>query len=290
MEVTEASLEKFGQWLVDLGRAPGTVRLYPMLVRACARHEQGLTGRLVAGELEPKTLHVNRAALLAWAEFIENDELAKRLRRIKLPPARRAKPKREMERDRWKALAAAIRTTKLRDAMTATLLIMARRGFRSGDVLRLRKTEIKAAIKTGTLSFAAKGNRRIEYRATPVMEALEMLEAHRGDWNRVEDLLVSPRCGSQGFKRRRAASAAVARALMKVAETIEETGVHPHRLRRTYAVYFLHELKGDPQALVKLQHHMGWDSLATAAGYVDAVNRDELDDIGDRLTRGLDAE
>lgn len=289
MEVNDVSLEKFGQWLVDMGRSPGTVRLYPLLVGACARHEDGITGRLVAGELEPKSLHVNRAALRAWAEFAEDPDLEKRLKRIKLPPARRAKPKRELERERWKELAAAIKTTKLRDPMRATLLIMARRGFRSGDVLRLRKTEISHAIKSGTLSFAAKGNRRIEYKATPIMEALETLHAQRGDWNRVEDLLVSPRCLSTGFDRRRAAAAAVSRALVKVAEAISESGVHPHRLRRTYAVYFLHELRGDPQAMVKLQHHMGWDSLTTAAGYVDAVNRDELDEIGDRLTKGLDS-
>ena len=64
--------------------------------------------------------------------------------------------------------------------------------------------------------------------------------------------------------------------------------MHPHRLRRTYSTHFLRRIQGDPQAIIKLQRHMGWASMATAAQYVDNVGKAELDAIGAQMLADLE--
>jgi integrase len=103
---------------------------------------------------------------------------------------------------------------------------------------------------------------------------LEILPDYNG-WDRVEDL-ISPR-SSPGKLRRRAASKAAARALNVCAERAGIDDLYPHRLRRTYAVEYLRAMKTDPEAVVKLQQHMQWASLATAMQYVDHHRGAELD-------------
>jgi integrase len=68
---------------------------------------------------------------------------------------------------------------------------------------------------------------------------------------------------------------------------LEIDGVHPHRLRRTYATQFVAQLAGDPRAIVSLQKHLGWQSLETAASYVDSVNKSDLDNLGGRMIDDL---
>lgn len=286
MVVSEDELDGFRHWLLDQGRSDGTVRLYLLNVKKCMGEADPMS-RLTRSRLAAKTLHTNRAALRAWADYREDTALAQRLRRVRLPPARRARAKKELARADWQQLARCLRSSKMPDAVRAVITIMLRRGLRCGDVLRIRKREIADALRTGTLSYEAKGRRRLEYKAEPIRAALEELAKHPGQWECVEDLVVT-RCRRDGLDRRRAAAKVVSRALARCAKAAGVAEVHPHRLRRSYATYYLEQIKNDPKALLKLQQHMGWASMATAAQYVDALSAAELDDIADQMMASLD--
>lgn len=296
MDVTDSSLRRFGDSLRERGLSEGTVELYTLLVKRCAQHPRGLAGRLLDGDLAAKSLRANRAALMAWATFASNGDLVVKIKRIRLPPPQRQTAKVEFPIEQWKRLVHEIRqSTQIRDPMRATLLLISIRGLRCADALRLRRKEVSGAIRTGRLAFLAKGRKRLDYDATPVMQALELLHDQRGDWEMVEDLLVPKLAARKNVKptaKRKAAALAVRRALRKVAtkvyaDDVREGSIHPHRFRRTQAVAFLQRLAGDPQSLPKLMAYMGWTSMDTALQYVDAVNRTQLDQIGQDMAKDL---
>lgn len=279
MDVTKASLTRFENWLRENGRAEPTVELYTSCMRSCAAREDGLTARLIDRKLAPKTRRANLAALRAWASFTDDADLERRLKKIKMPPANRVQPKVELQKDDWRRLVKELQQAKLPAAMRSVLLIMALRGLRSGDVLRLRRREVQEALRSGVLAYEAKGGRRLEYDAEPIRPQLEALVETTG-WERVRDLVG----GDAGP---RAISNKVRRALKRATKGLKLDGVHPHRLRRTYATHFLKALDRDPQALIKLTKHMGWANIQTAAGYVDATDATELNAIGAKLTDDL---
>jgi integrase len=146
----------------------------------------------------------------------------------------------------------------------------------------MQRGEVHDALRGGILSFVIKGNKRVEYHVTDNFSRfLELLETQERDWKRVEDL-VSPR--SKG-DRRRAAVIQIERLLRVVGEEagLDAEELYPHRLRRTYAVEYLKQMKGDPEALVNLQQHMQWESLETAAGYVDHPRQEKLLEVERRM-------
>lgn len=278
--IPASKLEGFRSWLEADGRSSGTADLYVMNVRNCALDERGMTGRLTSGELAPNTLHTNLAALRAYATYTDDTDLLMRCKRIRLPAARRVKPKVPFEEPQWVALVFAIRAEPgLRDAVRAALEIIAVRGLRCGDVARLTRRQVANAVKVGTLSFMAKGRRQTEYDVAPIRGPLEVLRACGGDWDRVEDLIVTRRARS-ARARRKVATQLLSRTLGRIALRVQIADTHPHRLRRTYATGYLKRMHGDPQALTKLQRHMGWASPMTALQYVDAVDKGELDARG----------
>jgi integrase len=278
---SSAELEEFRTFLREAGRSEGTTKLYLTNVRSCYAAPGGVTSRLVS-DLAPKTLRTNKAALLAFAAWREDGELIKRLKRIRLPPAQRVKPKIPLDRSGWQQMIRCVRERPgLKPAMRAALLIVCLRGLRVRDVLRLRRTDVVSALRTGHLTGEGKGRKRIEYAAGPLREALEVL-ADLPRWETVTDLLVS-KTKQTGYARQEEAAKAFRRALATCAAGAGVDGVHPHRMRRTYATEYITRLENDPRALLKLQAHMGWSELATAAQYVDAVQKEELDALGEAM-------
>lgn len=276
----DAELRKFHAWLLEDGREEGTADLYVGNLRMCAADADGLTARLTRRELAPNTLRTNLAALRAWATWTEDGALLVRLKRIRLPAVRRVKVKVPFEIEAWKALVKEIRTDqKHATAERAALEIVAVRGLRLVDAVKLERKALIEAQKTGRLSYEAKGRRRLQCDANPIRGPIAALLGTGRDWTRVEDLLTTS-SKSKGFRRRRVATQRLYRALKRIAKRVKVDGAHPHRLRRTYATEYLLRLAGDPQALIKLQNHMGWASADTALEYVDAVRRDELDQRG----------
>lgn len=280
MEINEKNLTAFRKWLAQRGRSDGTADLYAYNLASCASDRKGLTNRLVARKLSPNSLRTNRAALRAWALFSGDDELRKRVNDIRLPPARRVRTKEPLDRATWTKTIAHLESSKeVPIALRHVILIMAKRGMRVSDVLRIQRDAVKRAISSGKLAYEGKGRKRIEISANPIMAELEALNEF-WDWDKVGDLVSDgegPRAAARRVWRHSRRSGAKAGVLE----------MNPHRYRHTYATNFLAELQGDPNAIVKLQRFMGWESMNTAARYVDHIEQDELDAVGDRLAAGL---
>jgi len=282
MEITERNLLKFKSWLQERGRTDGTADAYVTNLRSCARDPKGLTHRLVTQGLAPNTLRANLAALRSWALFGEDPALAKRLADIRLPPARRVHTKQPLAIDVLRRVIRHLQTCPMTNEATRhVLLMMAVRGFRSGDVLRLRRPEVLRALSTGKLTYEGKGRKRIEFSIDPFRPQLEALAA-LPEWVRVRDLITT----SQNPK---VASVCVWRAARRTAKEVGVADMNPHRYRHTFATQYLNQLQGDPNAIIKLQRFMGWESMATAARYVDSVSQEQLDTIGDQMVRSWQA-
>jgi integrase len=277
---TDEDFKAFEKWLDDRGRSRGTIGLYSNDIRA-AFAAGGFPARLRDPRLAPKTRHRIRTAGRQWARRFGDTELEQLLRDFRLPKPRRATAKTPITRDELFALIDEIdRADYLQPAMRAVLGMLACRGFRIGDVLRLRRVELRAAVESGVLSFEAKAGARLEFRllSTFKRHALTLANAG-GKWSQV-DALISPRAKRE---RRKAAARAVARSLTDVAVRCGIYNLHPHRLRRTYAVEYLSGLAGDPDGLMKLKQHMAWESIATVAEYVDHARGQQLDDAAERI-------
>lgn len=292
VEITDRNLVKFKTWLLERGRVEGTADAYVTNLRSCVADRRGLTHRLIAGNLAPNTLRANLAALRAWATFAQDGELAKRLADIRLPPARRVHTKNPLEteslRQMVRHLKACEKTVRrfrepaspqANEAMRQVILIMALRGLRSGDVLRIKRTEVLRALDTGKLIYEGKGRKRHEFAIAPFRAQLEAL-AQMKNWEHVRDLITTS-------ANPKVASVKVWRAARRTAQEIGISEMNPHRFRHTFATRYLEQLRGDPNAIIKLQKFMGWESMNTAARYVDKVSQDELDSLGAALAGTL---
>jgi integrase len=280
MEISDNNLTKFRGWMIERGRVEGTADLYVSNVRSCGADPMGVTHRLVAGKLSPNSLRTNIAALRAWAAFTKDADLVSTLGDIRLPPPRRVRVKLPLEAQEWRKVVRHLQTCPMpSEAMRQVLLIVAIRGFRSGDVLRLRRIDILRALDTGKLTYEGKGRKRMTFAAAPIRPQLQALADIPG-WSRVADLVSAS-------KIQRVISKKVCRAAQRAAKMVGVPDMNPHRFRHTFATRYLDELKGDPNAIVKLQKYMGWESMATAARYVDQVSQDQLDEIGAGLISGL---
>jgi integrase len=284
LAITDKNLERFKTWMLGRGRGEDTVRIYCSHLRSSATDPKGLTHRLV-GKLAPKTKRTNLAALAAWARFAKDDELRAELEEIRLPPARRMTAKFPLAVADWKKYVQHLRDSKMptRDyALRQVMVIVAIRGLRCSDALRIRKREINAALATGKLVFEGKRGKRTEFAAAPMLRELTALSEIPGQWDYVREV-VCPDSSSPA----RTAANRVWRRMKSEAAKVGISGVYPHQLRRTYATNYLEQLQGDPRAIIKLQKHMDWESMATAASYADAVDSSELDQVGERMLDGL---
>lgn len=283
-----ADLAEFRAHLVKLGLTPGTIGVYLGDIRIAEEHG-GILERLRSETLAPKTLRHILAAGRHWAEFAGDPELAKALHRLRLPPAIRAGTKIPLTRAQlFQLLDALAQDKQMAKPIKAVIGMMAARGMRIGDVLHLKRTEVEAALSDGTLTFLGKGRRYQSYKVLRVFRPfLETFMEGAAKWKVVADLVSPPAGPEKGAraaeKRHRAATRAVERSLVKLGIRCGIFSLHPHRLRRTYAVEYLLQLQGDPEALIKLQQHMQWAKLETALQYVDHIRGAALDDPAEKI-------
>lgn len=283
MTVESEKYDDFRNWLLSYGRDEKTASLYCLHVDKAIR-EGGFLVRVVDKNLAPKSRHAIMAAAKQWALFSEDPSLLKELGRVRLPPAQRETPKEALSRKDWEALQSEIDAADLDAPVRAVLGMMATRGFRVGDVLRLSRREVSSSLKTSVLAFRGKRGKRHEY---DVLEAfrpyLEILAAER--YSRVAHL-ISPRATKSPED---AAYMRIRYWLEICAENAGIERITPHILRHTYAHHFLEQLKGDPLALNSLKDWMQWSKIETAALYAGRRNRDALAKRADAMMRKSDA-
>ena len=279
-KVTSDDLVAFKDWLGQQGLASTSAETYAYDVRLAV--ETGFTERLRDEELAPKTRHRILAAGRQWAKFRKDENLAAALVSFRLPPSRRKFPKVPCDREQlFKIIDELPNADYLDPPMRAVIGMLACRGFRVSDVLRIQRDELIQAKESRMLVYLAKGRRRLEFGLIKTWAHYAVALADMpGDWTRVEDLI----CLTEEPKtRRKTAVRAVQRALNKVAAHCDILKVYPHRLRRTYAVEYLKQQKGDPEALLKLTQHMQWADESTALQYVNHIRGRELDEAAERI-------
>ena len=280
-------LAAFHRWMVKRGRSPDTANQYVGKITACYEDSRGVTARLTQNGLAPKSRRQNLAALRAWAKYSKDHELRDRLDDLKMPPPERVLEKTPLTEDEWADVIDALAELeeKLDPVMHASIEMICIRGFRVGDVVRLERSEISQAMRTGVLNYQAKGGRQLRWEAAPFEHCLRVFQERRR-WSMVADLISPTAQDTRERPRWHAARQKVQRALPLVVDAaglpMDETT--PHRMRRTYAVHYLEEVDGD---ITKLQKHMGWASIQTAAAYVDHSQRRELDEVGERMRQRI---
>lgn len=238
---------------------------------------------MTSSEYSPNYRRHLIACVRVWAQFNEDGDLLLRLGDIKLPPPIAKDVREPFEIEEWFAIREAIdQATYLSDAKRHVCALIALRGIRCGDVLRLTKRDISRALDTGVLAFESKGERWQSYSAAPMQTYLEGLLGLRWVAKRVRNL-VCPNSNDRCCQT--TAGREIRRAFDRVADEIgmAPEDLYAHRFRHTYATYFLQKMEGDPEAIFKLQQQMGWARLDTAANYLRRSRRKELDDIESRL-------
>ena len=278
--VTTDDLRAFEVWLVDQGLASTTADMYRQDARSAA--ECGFKARLLDEQLAPKTRHRLLAAGRQWAKFRKDTKLTAVLTSVRLPPARRKNAKVPVDREQlFKIVDALPNADYLDPPMRSVIGMLACRGFRVSDVLRIERGELSQAKESGMLVYLAKGRRRLEFGLIKTWAHYAIALADTpGAWSRVEDLICPT---AKPKTRRKSAVRAVQRALNTLAGRCDIPKVYPHRLRRTYAVEYLKQQKGDPEALLKLTQHMQWADESTALQYVNHIRGRELDEAAERM-------
>lgn len=280
-------MEGFRGWLRSRGRSASTQDSYVNAVTRLLAYEDPLEP-ILDRENSPLYRRFLVSAYRQWALYSGDNDLYASLEggALKLPPALRRAARKPCTRKEWFALMDAIENREIgfREPIRSVVGIIVTRGVRCGDVLRLKEKEIQDAIRTGTLGYEGKGQRRIEYSAAPLLPYLEELAEQR--WGRGSRLynLVCPRSKNPVDQ----ASRKIRRALDKLAVEFgyEPSELFAHRFRHTYANEFLSELKGDPRAVFLLQEQMGWAKPETARSYVARAERKELDKLESQMFSG----
>lgn len=279
-------VDDYRAWLERRGRGRSADK-YCQIARRWLEDPETLEKKIASRRHAPAYRRNLVAAVRSFSKFTGDDDTIARLDDLRLPPPTPRDQREPLDRDEWAAVLAEIRAAAyLTEPLRGTLLIIATRGIRCGDVLRLQRRAVSRALKEGTLSFESKGERWQHFSAAPVRGALEILDGlFWGSAVRLANL-VCPR--SDDDRALSSAGAAVRRMLDRVAVELdmEPAELYAHRFRHTYATRFLQQMAGDPEAVFKLQTQMGWAQLNTAANYLRRSRRDELDEV----ERGMFAE
>lgn len=275
---TAASLAEFRSWLGRRGRSDGTQDQYVRAVRGLYRQPDPLA-RLTDRSLSACYRNHLATALRAWATFCKDEALGDSLEEIKLPHNARQSVRTPLSEEEWFGVLDALDAdTDLDPMLRAVLLIIATRGLRCSDALRIQKGEIQRALKTGTLGFVGKGERRITYAASSVEGALRVLSTMPGPPE-------TPVWSVLTAGKKETAARRVRKAVERLAERIgfDKGELFAHRFRHSFVNHLLEELRGDPRAAFLLQDAMNWASANTARNYVKRAEQHEIESLEQKM-------
>jgi integrase len=275
-DVTASETARFRAWLEGRGRGRSADE-YCRVLRRYLDDPESMFEKIVDANHAPNYRRHLAKCVRVYSRFAKDKKLRKRVKAIQLPAAAPASVREPLDFDVWFEVLSAIETADLDDALRATCCIIAVRGIRCADVLRFQRAELLVAAKKGFLSFEQKGQKRAVFRTEPFQEYVEVLL--ECDWRGCEQVweLISPT--------EKSASRKVRRTFDLIAEDLDmdPAELYAHRFRHTYAMYFLREMAGDPEAIFKLRDQMAWSSVATAENYLRRDRREELDVIEDKM-------
>jgi integrase len=275
-----ADLDGFRDWLTGRLRRSNTAEAYARNVRLCFEHPAGALGRLRDDELAPSTRRCQFAALKQYARYAGDDKLLAKLEDIRdmLPRSEPVEDRQPMDEDDWAALRDEIReATYLGPELHGACGMIMFRGFRVGDVCKMTRKNLRKAVGSGTLAFAAKKGRRHNYGiVSTYLWAVELLADCPGKWVQVCDLI------SQGDPDVVVLSAKerIRRALRKSAKRcgVDPDEVYPHRLRHNYVLAYYRASGNDLEAT---RQHIGHSDIATTARYIRKMDRERTDAIAE---------
>ena len=277
--ITAETLENFLGWLNQSGYKSGTVTTYRSILNSFVGTDDPIK-LISSSKLAPKTRHTHYSVLRSYATWAKDEILSGQLMgfRRRLPSARRKTPRPPLSPKELGAVRESVNFDKPVDLVIG---MMATRGFRVGDVVRLRREEIKEAVTTNVLAYEAKKGQRLEWGTGLFWQPLERLWelAEAGEpWEQVADVIAS---GDDAERRRVNARWQIEWRCKQIGEQLG-IKLYPHRLRRTIALNYLEAVSGD---ITKLMKWMGWQNIATAYTYVDHVDRGELEDFEDKMKK-----
>lgn len=266
------SVITFQKWLKSNGRSPNTVTQYGYHVE---RALEGSWKRYVLNG-SPATQRVKKAALKSYAKYSKDHQLLGQLSEIKLDPLSRVSDRPPLSHEELLAFREALDEAPMPKPVRAVLGLMATRGFRVGDALRLSRPEVSKGLRTGVLVFVAKGRKRLHWPIKKFKKYLELLIQFRA-WDHVYEL-ISPDAVNQ----EKAARTVVQKELKYLAEElgIDPRDMYTHRFRRTIATLFLEQ---PGASLPKLQKYFGWSNINVAANYADWYDAEELEDLAEGI-------
>jgi len=280
-----SDLDSFRSWLCKRGRER-SANQYCKVVRRWLDDPDELEAAMTSKDYSPNYRRHLIACVRVYAQFQGDGELLLRLADIKRPPPVPVDVREPMEAEEWFEVRDFIDSASfLTEPIRLVCSLIALRGIRCGDVLRLTKRDISRALDTGILAFESKGERWQNFNAEPMRPYLEGLLGCRWEGKRVWHL-VCPRAAEATAAD--SAGRIIRRAFDRIADEleIEREDLYAHRFRHTYATLFLQEMEGDPEAIFKLQQQMGWAKLDTASNYLRRSRRKELDAVESRLLSG----
>ena len=283
-------MDEYRDWLERRGRSAGTVDRYLRTLREYNADPEGVEHAITSRKYSPNYRRFLMAVLRSWATFNRNSKLLDWLDEIKRPPPTPTSEREPLSAEVWGDVISEIENAEyLTDAERAICSLVALRGIRCGDAVRMTRKQLKTGISTGTLSYVGKGGRLLSCSSVPLEAPISsLLACFQNSGVTVCRELVSPLSRDPGATQE-SATRRIRRKLDSVADSLEmpRADLHPHLFRHTYATLFLQELKGDPEALPKLVQQMGWSNLNTAANYLRRDRRPELDSVESKLHRKM---
>lgn len=284
---TRHDTDGFQTWLHKRGRGRSASQ-YIQVINGYLDDPGTYETKITSSSLSPNYRRHLAAVLRQWAKYTKNKDLIAHLEELRLPAPIPKGPKEPFDRETWFSILDEIEGADyLKSSEKLVCSLVATRGIRVGDALRITRKEIQQALKTGLLVFEGKRERRTTFSAAPIAEYLEeLLGLPWGSRARVR-WLVSPR-SADDHRAQRNARNRIGLAFKRVADNldIEPEDMHSHKFRHTYATHYLSEMKGDEEAIFKLQQQMGWARLDTAQNYLRRSRRGELDQVEQSLLAG----
>jgi len=224
-----------------------------------------------------------RKALLHYASFSGNTELAARLAKIEIPGRwSRQRTVRALSQDEWFSLLEAIQNLAP-SPLRATLMILSTSGLRISEVLDLSRDCLEQALEEGKAITTQKGGSERWYLIASEDQwaaSSELLEAMTKTKNQVWKVLLDRR-----WTKRDSVISGIRRALEQAATTAGvKKHVHPHMLRRTAGDAVRRACGGDMKVVQDLLGHKSMKT--TIEWYQDHTHPEEVQEaLGKALER-----